>query len=142
MLLLAVLIQAAFGCFWRHSHGPIDRADAAHVVSGDHHHHGHGHSHGGHHHGTPPPAHFHLPSEGGEEHQHEQSGDDTFHYVIARGVTPPTLDVAWVGHTPLDAALCAGVSAEPVGRRERCDAFGRSGWPSGQRLSLFGVWLI
>ena len=146
MLLLAVLIQAVFGCFWRHSHEPTAPDDAKAVVSAPHghHHHGHRHSHhhGGHHHGPPPAAHFHFGGDSDEEHQHDESGGDTYSYVVSRAGAVPVVDSGWIGHTPFDVADDIASSGERVLWRERTDAFGRSGWPSGQRLSLLGVWLI
>lgn len=141
MLLLAVLFQAALGCFLRHSHEPR----VLRTVEDSHHsHHGH-HHHDGHHHGhrhvAPPAGHFHFGGESGEEHQHESSSDDTFHYVVSRMTAPPALEFAWVGH---DAASLESLDevSESLERTERIDAFGRSAWPTVQRLSLVGAWLI
>ena len=146
MLLLAVLIQTAFGCFWHHSHEPAARSEVTPSVSAAPHHDGHGHSHGHRHgrhdHGLPPAAHFHFGGDGGEDHEHEQTGDDTYSYVVSRAVTLPPADFASVDFAAFGLPGDVRISAEPTGRRERSDAFGRSGWPSGQRLSLIGVWLI
>ena len=153
-LLLAVLIQAVFGVFARHSHGPAAEPGADPAVSAAHgHHHGHGdrhvhrhphrHGHGGHGHAVPPAGHFHFGGEGDGEHRHERTGDDTSSYVAARAVPLPTFDVAGVGHPALtNAAPPVGGLGEPAAQRERTDARGRSGWPSGRRLSLLGAWLV
>lgn len=144
MLLLAVLIQAVFGCFWRHSHEPAASKGADAVVSAVHDHHhgpGHSHQHGGHVHGSPPP-HFHFGGDGGEEHEHEESGSDTYSYLVSRVVSVPVIDFGWIGHTPFDVADEIASSVEHVVICERTDASGHSSWPSGQRLSLLGVWLI
>jgi hypothetical protein len=145
MLLLAVLTQAALGCFLRHSHEPLSSRKAKDDASIAYHsHHGH-HHHDGHHHGhrhvAPPAGHFHLGGESGEEHQHESSSDDTFHYVVSRMTAPPALEFAWVGH---DAASLASLDevSESLGRTEGIDAFGRSARPLAQRLSFVGAWLI
>lgn len=145
MLLLAVLIQAAFGCFCRHSHAPAAQTGENDIVSTAHdHHHGHGHCYhrGGYDHGPPPPPHFHFGGDGGEEHEHEESGGDAYTYILSRAVSPPVADIGWTGHTSFAVANDIQSSATRAIVCEGIDALGRSGWPSGQRLSLLGVWLI
>jgi hypothetical protein len=138
-LLLAVLIQAVFGCLARHSHPVVTAADQTSVASDAHdHHHGHGKHH---HHHAPPAPHFHFGGESGEEHQHEETGVDTESYVTPR-LAASLIGFDAVGHIPFDITDDVALSAERHVRRERMVACGRSGWPSGQRLSLLGVWLI
>lgn len=135
-LLLAVLIQTVFGCLVRHSHPAVAAADQ--TAHDHHHHHGHGKHH---HHHAPPAPHFHFGGESGEEHQHEESSGDSESYVASR-LAASLISFDAVGHIPFDITDDVAPSAARRIRHERTDAYGRSGWPSGQRLSLLGVWLI
>ena len=146
ILLVLVLIQASFGCFARHSHAsitPRSQPGGDSVAHHSHEKHTHGdHQRYGHQHPAPLVAnHFHAGGEPGDEHRHDSSCDDTFHFVLSRSVEAPSLDVVWLGHAA-DLIESGRAAFPPRDPYERIDAHGRSARPMAQRLCLCGAWLI